>query len=1565
MESICGSRYWDTCLSWHGQSPDFTQCFQETALIWTPCAILWLFMPNEILRIRRLNAAAHRDSNGRRKRVPWTPISILKLTLSVLLVTLSLCQLSAALIRVVSGNQEIDQVHPVQWISPSVQLATFTLATALIWLHRSYAIQSSGVLFIFWFVYSLFSLFSYYSILKHLNDPESSLWHLPRVEYLTRLILIPVILLQWILSCVNDSLPYDFVNPNHQYLLPSPELTASFPSLLTFYWTNPLIYLGYTRPLKLGDLYDILPVLKTAHVFRGFHKYYKPSKSSSIVWPLFQSLSHDFMVAALFKLMSCFLMFVNPLVLDYLLKWMESREPYWLGFAYVGVMLLASIFDSMLLNQHEYRVSLISLKMKSALTSAIYQKALRLSVEEKCKYSTGEIVNLMSVDAQRVDEFMHFANDSWSAPLIISICIFLLWQQLGVATLAGIVVILLLFPFNGWITAVFRRAQQALMKEKDKRSKLLNEVFSGMKVIKLYGWEPTFKSRIEKARQAECVNLKKQSLYMSVVTFTLSSSPIFVAVATFITYSLLDSKNILDPSKAFVSLTLFNMLRIPMTFLPLFVTFATLFFVSMRRIEKYLMSGEGDHKAITYSTINSLERRSTTPSIGSYASQEKLPAEFKSNALHIEDANFAWSSTANTMNATLQNINLSIAKGSLVAIVGTVGSGKSSLLSAILNDMVKLTGSGQVKGTLAYVPQQAWIQNATVRQNIIFTSKYIESKYKKIVESSALDSDIKILSAGDDTEIGERGINLSGGQKQRVSLARAVYSEADIYLLDDPLSAVDTHVGKHIFEKVIGPNGLLKKKTRLLVTHKVTLLPEVDFIIVMKDGKISESGSYHELLDKKGAFSEFLVEYLAEDVDEASESDEKIIEMREKMKPELERHISRASGAESDSDARSQQGRGLSSSSSLVKRSRHGTVSSRNTADKNVSSKRQSIAPAYRGGKTDPAQGRLIEAEVEAIGSVTYSTYLAYLRAMGFLTVFTVLAFMVINSTFNISSSIWLSFWADDALYPDRANDTTLRTTRVVVYGLLGASESATQFVANFLSFLATLRASSYLHDMMLDRIMKSPMSFFDTTPQGRLLNRFTKDVDSIDTSIRLNIRQFLNSLFRCLITVIVISLESPIFLLFIIPLSAIYHFIQKYYIATSRQLKRIESTSRSPIYSHFSETVTGSTCIRAFGVTDLFIRECETRTDTNAKSFILAAAAARWLGVRLEFIGTLIVVIAALLGVTGIGAVNPALAGLSISYALQMTQMLNMLVRSSTDLENNLVSAERIIEYTRLQKEADWFIDSTKPKPGWPDQGAITLDNYSTRYREGLDLVLRRVSFESKAAEKIGLVGRTGAGKSSITLAMFRLIEPVNGSIIVDGVDISRIGLMDLRSRITIIPQDPILFTGSLRMNLDPFDKHTDNELWHAIELSHLRDFVNSLEAGLSSRVTEGGENMSVGQRQLVCLARALLRKSKILILDEATAAVDLETDDLIQKTIRKEFADCTILTIAHRLNTIIDYDRILLLEDGEVAEFDTPKALLADPESKFYSMAKSAGLVTNGNGSSSTPPETSGTQE
>ncbi|KYB25509.1 putative multidrug resistance-associated protein lethal(2)03659-like Protein [Tribolium castaneum] len=436
--------------------------------------------------------------------------------------------------------------------------------------------------------------------------------------------------------------------------------------------------------------------------------------------------------------------------------------------------------------------------------------------------------------------------------------------------------------------------------------------------------------------------------------------------------------------------------------------------------------------------------------------------------------------------------------------------------------------------------------------------------------------------------------------------------------------------------------------------------------------------------------------------------------------------------------------------------------------------------------------------------------------------------------------------------------------------------------------------------------------------------------------------------LFQVLGTLVVISVSTPIFIAVIVPIGILYYFIQRFYVATSRQLKRLESVSRSPIYSHFGETITGVQAIRAFREQDRFIKESEHRVDVNQVCYYPSIISNRWLAVRLEMIGNLIIFFAALFSVLGRDeSQNAGLVGLSVTYSLQITQTLNWLVRMTSDVETNIVAVERIKEYGEAPQEAPWEIPNKAPSPQWPENGTVQFNKYAVRYRPGLDLVLKGVNFSINGGEKVGIVGRTGAGKSSLTLALFRIIEAAEGEILIDGVNIADLGLHTLRSRLTIIPQDAVLFSGTLRMNLDPFDKHSDEEVWKALEHAHLKSFVKGLTAGLHHEVTEGGENLSVGQRQLICLSRALLRKTKVLILDEATAAVDLETDDLIQKTIRSEFKNCTVLTIAHRLNTIMDSDRVVVLDNGRIVEFDSPSNLLKQQQSIFYSMCKDAGLV------------------
>ncbi|KAI1299644.1 Multidrug resistance-associated protein 1 [Halotydeus destructor] len=997
----------------------------------------------------------------------------------------------------------------------------------------------------------------------------------------------------------------------------------------------------------------------------------------------------------------------------------------------------------------------------------------------------------------------------------------------------------------------------------------------------MYAWENCFANRVKDIRLREVDQLRLQTVYLTVATFLASCAPIFVALASFVTFTLLDEKNILDPSKAFVSLALFSILRTPLTNIPRLFNAVTMYGVARDRLDAFLLCDEIYPGEIARGADGDV-------------------------AVRVENGGFTW--TMEDAELTLQNVDLSIKKNKLVAVVGTVGSGKSSLLAALLGDIYRISGHVNLSGKVAYVPQQAWIQNATIRDNILFTAVMDQSRYDTVLDRCALKPDLAILAAGDQTEIGEKGINLSGGQKQRVSLARAVYANCDIYLLDDPLSAVDSHVGKHLFDEVIGPQGLLKDTTRVLVTHQVMLLPHVDEIIVMKDGQISEQGTYNELVERKGPFADFLSEY-------ASLEQEKKSSIGDIKQPDLELSISKTKTVSTEPNA---------------------------NQSEQLDGAQRSNSPNIKKSKHSSLRGRLIEDEFAETGSVKFDVIADYVKAVGVSSSTAILVSNVISSGFNVASSLWLTEWSDDALYVEKANDTSLKNIRLSVNGVLGICEAISLFLASLFMFQGALKATAVIHDRMLDRIFKAPMSFYDTTPLGRILNRFTKDIDSTDFGLRMNIQSFTAGLFRTVVTIGIVSFQSPFFLLQLYPL----YKAQRYYSMTSRQLRRLESNSVSPVYSHICETVSGSTSIRAYQVEDKFNSNCERKIDVNSSASLLSFAAASWLAVRLELLGNLNVLFAVLFALLSRGTIEPSTAGLFISYALSATITINSLITSSTSLENCFVSVERCFEYTETPTEAAFHIESTKPKETWPQDGFVEFENYSTRYRDGLDLILKNINLKVKPGEKVGIVGRTGAGKSSLTVALFRLIEPAGGSIIIDGVDVGCIGLNSLRSTLTIIPQESVLFSGTLRLNLDPLGKHSDSELWTALKLAHLQQFVDSAGQGLEYGITEGGENLSVGQRQLFCLARALLRKSKILILDEATAAVDLETDDLIQKTIKTEFVESTVLTIAHRLNTIMDYDRVLVLDQGMVSEFDTPKSLLENQRSVFYSMVRDSGL-------------------
>ncbi|XP_033725081.1 multidrug resistance-associated protein 1-like [Pecten maximus] len=1254
---------------------------------------------------------------------------------------------------------------------------------------------------------------------------------------------------------------------------------------------------------------------------------------------LFKTYGSLYVITVFIKLISDVTAMLQPVILGILVSYIETnaedRDPEWVGYALAVLFAVTGEVESLAYNTSLHLNMALGIRVKSGLIGAIYQKSLRMSNSVKKDFTVGEIVNLMSVDCQRIQDAFAFHHWIFSFFSITGIGLYLVWNEMGDGIYGCIVIVVIFTILNVYFGQLQERYQQGLLKLKGSRMKLLNEVLGGIKVLKMYAWEKTFTEKIKAIRDLEMGFLKKIAVVTAFSVVLAVHSPFFMNFAILLIYMLADLSRYLNATTAFTIVSVVNVIRYPIALSPFVITSCIQTYVSVDRIQRFLWEEDLEHDNVKRVTHGD-------------------------HAVSIQNGRFTWD--IEDQMTTLTNINFEIPQGKLVAVVGIVGSGKSSLISAVLGELERLEGEVTLKGSIAYVPQEAWIQNMTLRDNILFGTPYREKKYRRVLEACQLLPDLSILTAGDQTEIGQKGINLSGGQKQRVSLARAVYNNADVYLLDDPLSAVDSHVGKALFQKVIGNEGLLKNKTRILVTHGVHWLPNVDRIIVMDGGQISEIGTYEELLQHNGPFAHFLQTFLLHD-DDKDEEDVKetdtgtgatrrrrtlsVQEIKDKMWEQVEEVTS--DGMTSDDNVTIE---GLSRRQSIRKITKNGSLVPSKLLTRAISRQMsRSISHSITRSMSkadDNILGQLITEEGTEEGSVKWAVILAYVKAMGaYATVFALLMIAVFQGL-NMYSIFWITDWTTDEYLVNTSNqvekeyiDTNIYY--LVGYGVLGLAQGICLFLFGLISLVRIVRANGTLHERMMKSTFRSPMSFFDTTPIGRIMNRFSSDIDVLDDRMSRTYRLMMIFIFTLASTVIVISITTPVFLVALVPAGIVYVLFMIFYLPTARQLKRIESVTRSPVYNHFSETITGASVIRAYQASERFIEESQKRVDKNAAFYHAANVSARWISVVVESISNILVFAAALFAIN-----SPELTGgdvgLSLTYSLQIVVGLALVVFAVSEMQMNIVSTERVVEYTDLVEEAVWIRDDFRPPPMWPHAGSIKFDGYTTRYRPGLELVLRGIDCEIQSGEKIGIVGRTGAGKSSLAVALFRLIESASGTISVDGIQTSDLGLHDLRPNITILPQDPVLFSGPLKSNLDPIGKFTDYEIWKALESAHMKKFVQNQRDQLYYECGEGGMNLSVGQRQLVCLGRALLHKNKILILDEATAAVDMETDELIQQTIQTEFSECTVLTIAHRLNTIMEYDRVMVLDKGLIAEFETPRTLLQDTSSVFYGMAKDA---------------------
>eukprot|EP00904_Undaria_pinnatifida_P009922 jgi/Undpi1/605/HiC_scaffold_10.g04069.m1 len=1290
-------------------------------------------------------------------------------------------------------------------------------------------------------------------------------------------------------------------------------------------------------------------------------------------------------------------------------------------------------------NQYFYAVINLGTGMRGVLSTAVYRKSLRLAPSARQNATVGEIVNYMQMDASRLENLPSSVHTLWDSAFQMTGYTTLLILCLGPCVLAGIAVMILLVPLNTFLFNRLSQYRMDMLKQTDLRVKLVNEMLQGIRAIKFYNWETPFRERVEAIHDAELGILRRSTTLRSLVVSVLTTTPAIVIVITLGLYSVLG--NVLTPSKVFTALALFNQLRLPLYFFPATLSSLTDSKVSIVRLSKFLNAEEVTPYVQRANGVSAGDNGGGGGG-GGLVYPEDVCISMKQGAFFWNDPETETDGgerdgdqdspplpgrTRRSVTPDLHGCTLEVKKGELVAVVGAVGSGKSSLISALLGDMKHVSGDVYAAGSLAYVPQTAWIPNDSVRNNILFGKPYDEAKYQQVLAVCRLQRDLELLENGDMTEIGEQGINLSGGQKQRLSLARALYSDADLFLLDDPLSALDAEVGKQVFEGCV--RDALVGKTRILVTNQLQFLPQVDRIVVMGEipgaqgATIVDQGTYEELVARGRDLSNILDEqtrqvsvetedvttlvtegagdtpgaYTAHDDDTlstAAAGHHHRHDGDDQQQPLL--HETPPAGKSSpDGVPRGGVTVGLGEPGGKTKKGGvedywaggSGSVVSEDLFSHRVMEEGDCgpVAVAEKGGtplrsseaalaiddEAGAAKGGLMTSEERSTGAVEGRVYREYFSAMGQVGALIGLVTFFLVSNFSVQLQQWVvSFWSSDPMY----------VRHPLAFYLAGVTGSAA--VVGIFSHLRTvwafhlgLKASKRLHGALLRRVLHAPVSFFDTTPVGRIIQRFSKDTDQVDQQLISQVSMMINALLGVVAAGGAIIFATPLFTLGMVPLSFVYLRVMNYFRQVARELKRLDSITRSPIYAHFTETLGGLSAIRAFGHVNLFARTNERLVDNNLSTHFALKVVDRWLSVRLELLGNCVVLTASLLSVVAAsnGRLIAGLAGLSITNALSMTSLLNWGVRCFSETEMMMNSVERVLYTSQVTPQEPPHHVSRPRHPyyhqlagvtgatlpaspgedtqlatcpddrlllttGWPWEGRIEFrEGVTMRYRPETDLVLKGVTLTIRPGEKIGIVGRTGSGKSTLMQVLFRMVDCEDGSVAIDGVDTKAIGLAALRSRLTIIPQEPVLFSGTLRANLDPFEVYEDDEVWDALEQASLSSTVRRFPNGLLEPVAEYGESLSAGQRQLVCLARALLRKTRVLLLDEATSSVDYETDNVIQSTLRSAFRDCTVLTIAHRLNTIMDSDRILVMDDGKVAELDSPAALLEDPESQF----------------------------
>ncbi|XP_030967348.1 putative ABC transporter C family member 15 isoform X2 [Quercus lobata] len=1255
---------------------------------------------------------------------------------------------------------------------------------------------------------------------------------------------------------------------------------ATLVQLVTFSWLNPLFAVGFKKPLEQEEIPDVDIKDSARFLSHSFNESLKQVKerdgttNPSIYKAIYLYTRKKAAINALFAVISAAASYVGPYLINDFVRFLTERSTrslesgYLLALGFLGAKTVETIAQ----RQWIFGARLLGLHLRVALISRIYKKGLLLSSQSRQNHTSGEIINYMSVDIQRITDFIWYLNIIWMLPVQISLAIYILHTNLGLGSFAALAATLIVMGCNIPLTRVQKRYQSKIMEAKDNRMKSTSEVLRNMKALKLQAWDIEFLQRLESLRKIEYGWLWKSLRLSALSALIFWGSPAFISVVTFGACMLMGIE--LTAGRVLSALATFRMLQDPIFNLPDLLSVIAQAKVSADRISSYLQQDEIQKDAIEY-----------------------IPKHQTEYDIEIDSGRFSWD--LESRNPTLEGIQLKVKRGMKVAICGTVGAGKSSLLSCVLGEIQKLSGTVKISGTKAYVPQSPWILTGNIRENILFGNKYDSAKYNRTVKACALTKDFELFSCGDLTEIGERGINMSGGQKQRIQIARAAYQDADIYLLDDPFSAVDAHTGTQLFEECL--MGILKEKTILFVTHQVEFLPAADLILVMQNGRIAQAGRFEELMKQKIGF-EVLVGAHSQALDSI-------------LSVENSSRTSQSPTADDELNTDS-------TSNAELLHTQH-------DSEHNLS-----LEITEKGGK-------LVQDEEREKGSIGKEVYWSYLTVVkgGALVPFILLA----QSSFQIlqvASNYWMA-WASpptSETEPKVAMDFIL-----LVYVVLAVGSSLCVLARAVLVAKAGLWTAEKLFTNMLHSIFRAPMAFFDSTPFGRILNRASTDQSVLDLELANKLGWCAFSIIQLLGTIAVMSQVAwEVFVIFI-PVTAICIWYQQYYIPTARELARLAGIQRAPILHHFAESLSGAATIRAFDQEDRFIDGNIGLVDNHSRPWFHNMSAMEWLSFRLNLLSNFVFAFSLVLLVTlPEGIINPSIAGLAVTYGINLNVLQASIIWNICNAENKMISVERILQYSNLTSEAPLVIEESRPPNNWPEVGTICFKNLQVRYAEHLPSVLKNITCTFPGRKKVGVVGRTGSGKSTLIQAIFRVVEPREGSIIVDDVDICKIGLHDLRSRLSIIPQDPAMFEGTVRTNLDPLQQYSDSEIWEALDKCQLGHLVHDKEEKLDSTVVENGENWSVGQRQLFCLGRALLKKSSILVLDEATASVDSATDGVLQKIISQEFTNRTVVTIAHRIHTVIDSDLVLVLSEGRIAEYDTPGKLLERPDSFFSKLIK-----------------------